>query len=98
MINKPEDFRIDFFSDLIFLFPQLIILIAHNLRRLTYDSPHIKPLRKWMDEGAEVWVNCGHAIGKDTPINNELGLDLYMHKSKDVQLFKDLAPFALPPF
>jgi hypothetical protein len=36
--------------------------------------------------------------GKDTPINSQLKLKLEMNKSKDVQLLKDLAPFALPPF
>jgi hypothetical protein len=35
---------------------------------------------------------------KNTPINSELKLGLEMYKSKDVQLLKDLAPFALPPF
>jgi hypothetical protein len=35
---------------------------------------------------------------KDTPIDSELELYLRMNRSKDVQLLKDLAPFALPPF
>jgi hypothetical protein len=35
---------------------------------------------------------------KDTPINSELELYLDMNKSKNVQLLKYLAPFALPPF
>jgi hypothetical protein len=65
---------------------------------LTYDSPHIKPLREWMDEGGEVLVNGKYVNGKDTPINSELKLFLYMNTSEDVQLLKDLAPFSLPPF
>jgi hypothetical protein len=65
---------------------------------LTYDSPHIKPLRKWMDEGGGVYVNDKKVNGKDTPINRKLGLRLDMDESKDEQLLKDLAPFALPPF
>jgi hypothetical protein len=55
---------------------------------LTYNSPHIKSLRKWMDRGYK----------KNTPINSELQLTLKMNESKDVQLLKDLAPFVLPPF
>jgi hypothetical protein len=65
---------------------------------LTYKSPHIKPLRKWMDEGGDVEVNRKLVKGKNTPINSQLRLDLYMNKSKDVKLLKDLALFALPPF
>jgi hypothetical protein len=34
---------------------------------------------------------------KDTPIKNILQLKFYTDKSKDEQLFKNLAPFALPP-
>jgi hypothetical protein len=51
-----------------------------------------------MDEGGKVKVNNKSVNGKDTPINSELGLTLDMNESKDVQLLKDLAPFALPPF
>jgi hypothetical protein len=88
VVNKLEDFRITSSQISYFSIPQLIIFIAQDLRRLTYDSPHIKPLRKWMDD----------SNGKDTPINSKLHLWLYMDKSKDVQLLKDLAPFSLPPF
>jgi hypothetical protein len=35
---------------------------------------------------------------KNTPINSELGLELDMEKSEDVQLLKDLSHFPLPPF
>jgi hypothetical protein len=79
-----------FFSQIsLFICAQLIILIAQDLRTLTYDSPHIKPLRKWMDE---------YEYKKNTPINSKLLLELFMDKAKDVQLLKDLPPFALPPF
>jgi hypothetical protein len=51
-----------------------------------------------MDEYGEVYVFEEEVNYKDTPINNELELKLKMYESEDLQLLKDLAPFALPPF
>jgi hypothetical protein len=58
------------------------------VKQLNYDSREFSILRKW--EYGEKW--------KDTPIDSELELDLQMNESKSVQLLRDLAPFALPPF
>jgi hypothetical protein len=44
-------------------------------------------LRKW--EYGERW--------KETPIDSELRLVLSMNESKDIELLKNLTPFALPP-
>jgi hypothetical protein len=57
------------------------------VKQLDYDSQELKPLRKYLD-GKEK---------KDTPIDSQLKLELSLDESKDVQLLKDLAFYALPP-
>jgi hypothetical protein len=66
----------------------LSVFIDLEIKKLDYNSPELKPLRMWLDNGKE----------KDTPIDSELSISLYMNKSLDVQLLKDLAHFELPPF
>jgi hypothetical protein len=60
------------------------------MRKLDYNSPHLKPLKTWMTKKE-------HLIESDTPIDSKLGLSLDMKESNDVQLLTNLAPFTLPP-
>jgi hypothetical protein len=59
-----------------------------KIKQLDYDSKELSILKKW--KYGESW--------KDTPKNISLQLTLFLDKSKDARLLKDLAAFALPPF
>jgi hypothetical protein len=59
---------------------------------LTYKSPHIKPLRKWMDEGGKVEV-----IGKEEKKTKEYSnrcKEIYEDKiGESISLDKDVRQF-----
>jgi glycogen synthase len=67
-------------------------------QQLKYKSKELKPLREWLDGKEKIYAKGKYKKGKDTPINSNLELRFDMNESEDVQLIKNLAPFALPPF
>jgi hypothetical protein len=74
------------------------LFIVRKSRQLTYDSPFLYPLKRWIKENEDAVVDDEQvATKKDTPINSSLQLTLDMCQSKDVQLVRDLSIFVLPP-
>jgi hypothetical protein len=65
-----------------------LLSIEMEKKQLDYDSPELKPLRKWLDAKGM----------KDTPITQSLSLSLYANNPSDLSLMTSLSVYTLPPF